>query len=130
MKNKLKISLIVIIILLIVLIASTIILNQTGVIKRIADNINKEEIKKEISYEVYKHVDGKTAILVIVEDTENGIDKVIYPNNEMELSCNGKTKIAFDYNTDITGKESLTFKAINTQDEEINEEENKPENQE
>ena len=38
----------------------------------------------------------------------------LYPENEMTLSCNGKTKVAFDYNTDITGKESLTFKAINT----------------
>ena len=33
--------------------------------------------------------------------------------------ANGKTKVAFDYNTDITGKESLTFKAINTIGEEI-----------
>ena len=119
MKNKLKISLIVIIILLLVLIVTTIVLNQTGVIKIIADNINKEEVKKEISCEVYEHVDGKTTILVIVEDTENGIDKITYPDNEMELSCNGKTKVAFDYHTDITGKDSLTFKAINTLGEEI-----------
>ncbi len=117
--KKLKLSLIIAIILLVVLIVSTIVLNQTGVIKRIADNIKKEEIKKEINCEVYSYVNGKTAILVIVEDTENGIDKIIYPENEMTLSCNGKTKVAFDYNTDITGKESLTFKAINTQGEEI-----------
>ena len=44
--KKLKISLIVIIVLLLILIVSTIVLNQTGVIKRIADNIKKEEIKK------------------------------------------------------------------------------------
>ena len=117
--KKLKLSLIIAIILLVVLTVSTIVLNQTGVIKRIADNIKKEEIKKEINCEVYSYVNGKTAILVIVEDTENGIDKIIYPENEMTLSCNGKTKVAFDYNTDITGKESLTFKAINTQGEEI-----------
>ncbi|MCI9287308.1 MAG: hypothetical protein HFJ57_04995 [Clostridia bacterium] len=117
--KKLKISLIVIIVLLLILIVSTIVLNQTGVIKRIADNINKEEIKKEITCQVYSHVDGKTAILVIVEDTENGIDKIVYPDNEMTLSCNGKTKVAFDYNTDITGKDSLTFTAINTKGEEI-----------
>ncbi len=117
--KKLKISLIVIIVLLLILIVSTIVLNQTGVIKRIVDNINKEEIKKEISCEVYEHVDGKTTILVVVEDTENGIDRVIYPENEMVLSCNGKNKVAFDYHTDITGKDSLTFTAINTKGEEI-----------
>lgn len=31
----------------------------------------------------------------------------------------GKTKVAFDYNTDITGKESLTFIMVNTLGEEI-----------
>ncbi len=118
MKNKKKITLIALILLFILAII-LLVLNQTGVINRIIENINKEEIKKEISYEVYKHVNGKTAMLVVAEDTENGIEKIIYPNNEMELYCNGKTKVAFDYNTDITGKESLTFKAINMLGEEI-----------
>ena len=117
--KKLKLSLIILIVLLVNLIVLTIVLDYTGVIRRIADNINKEEVKKEISYEVYSYVNGKTAILVIAEDTENGIDKIIYPENEMILSCNGKAKVAFDYNTDITGKDSLTFKAINMLGEEI-----------
>ncbi len=119
MQNKKKIILIIIIALLFVMSITLVVLKRTGVIDRIIDNNNKEEIVKQISYEVYKHVNGKTAMLVIAEDTENGIEKIIYPNNEMELYCNGKTKVAFDYNTDITGKESLTFKAINTKGEEI-----------
>lgn len=119
MKNKVKIALIVVIIVLICFIVATIILNQTGTIDKIIRNTAQEEIKKEISYEVYQLVNGKTAILVTVEDTENGIDKIVYPDNEMEVCCNGKTKVTFDYNTDITGKESLTFTAINTLGEEI-----------
>ena len=118
MKKNIKISLIVISIILI-LIISFFIINRTEIINRINQNREPEEIKKEISYEVYHHVDGDTKMLVIAEDTENGIEKIIYPNNEMELYCNGKTKVAFDYNTDITGVESLTFKAINTIGEEI-----------
>lgn len=119
MKNKKKIILIILIILLFLITLLLIVLNKTGIINRIIENINKEEIKKEISYEVYHHVNGNTKMLVIAEDTENGIEKIIYPDNEMELYANGKTKVAFDYNTDITGKESLTFKAINTLGEEI-----------
>lgn len=119
MKNKLKISLIIISIVLVILILGIIILNKTGAINRIINIANKEEIKKQISYEVYHHVNGNTKMLIVAEDSENGIDKIIYPNNEMELYCNGKTKVAFDYNTDITGKESLTFKAITTTGEEI-----------
>lgn len=119
MKNKLKINLIIISITLAILIFGIIILNKTGVINRIINIANKEEIKKEISYEVYHHVNGNTKMLVVAEDSENGIQKIIYPNNEMELYCNGKTKVAFDYNTDITGKESLTFKMVNTLGEEI-----------
>ena len=51
--KKLKLSLIIAIILLVVLTVSTIVLNQTGVIKRIADNIKKKKKKKEINCEVY-----------------------------------------------------------------------------
>ena len=119
MKNKKKLILIILATLLFILTLILIVLNQTGVIKRVIENNNKEEIKKEISYEVYHHVNGNTKMLVIAEDTENGIEKIIYPNNEMELYCNGKTKVAFDYNTDITGKESLTFKMVNTLGEKI-----------
>ncbi len=118
-KNKKKIILITLVILLFIIAITLLVLNQTGVINTIIENINKEEIKKEISYEVYKHVNGQTAMLLVAEDTENGIEKIIYPNNEMEIYCNGKTKVAFDYNTDITGKESLTFKLVNTLGEEI-----------
>lgn len=92
MKNKKKVILITLISLLFVLAITLLILNQTGVINKIIENINKEEIKKEISYEVYKHVNGQTAMLVVAEDTENGIQKIIYPNNEMELYCNRKNK--------------------------------------
>ena len=118
-KKKKKIILITLVIVLFIIAITLLVLNQTGVINTIIENINKEEIKKEISYEVYKHVNGQTAMLLVAEDTENGIEKIIYPNNEMELYCNGKTKVAFDYNTDITGKESLTFKLVNTLGEEI-----------
>ena len=119
MKNKKKLILIILATLLFILTLILIVLNQTGVIKRVIENNNKEEIKKEISYEVYHHVNGNTKMLVIAEDTENGIEKIIYPNNEMELYANGKNKVAFDYNTDITGKESLTFKMVNTLGEKI-----------
>ena len=119
MKNKKKIILITLITLLFIIAITLLVLNQTGVIKRVIENNNKEEIKKEISYEVYHHVNGNTKMLVIAEDTENGIEKIIYPNNEMELYANGKNKVAFDYNTDITGKESLIFKMVNTKGEEI-----------
>ena len=119
MKNKNKIILITLMSLLFIIAITIVILNKTGIINRINQNSKQEEIKKEISYEVYKHANGQTAMLVIAEDTENGIQKIIYPNNEMELYCNGKTKVAFDYNTDITGKESLTFIMVNTLGEEI-----------
>ncbi len=119
MKNKKKIILITLIVLLFIIVVTLTVLNQQGILNRINQNNKQEEIKKEISYEVYQHVNGKTAILLVAEDTENGIEKIIYPNNEMELYCNGKTKVAFDYNTDITGKESLTFKIVNTLGEEI-----------
>ena len=118
MKRNIKISLIVISIILI-LIISFFIINRTEIINRINQNKEQEEIKKEISYEVYHHVNGDTKMLVVAEDTENGIEKVIYPNNEMELYCNGKNKVAFDYHVNITNLESITFTAINTLGEEI-----------
>lgn len=92
MKNKKRIILVTLIALLFIISIILLILSQTGTIDRIINNINREEIKKEISYEVYKHVDGKAAMLVVAEDTENGIEKIIYPNNEMELYCNRKNK--------------------------------------
>ena len=116
MKRNTKISLIIFAIILIFL-AIFAVFYQTGIINKIAIGEQKAEVKKEISYEVYHHVDGNTKILVIVEDTENGIEKVIYPNNEMELYCDGKNKVAFDYHVDITDKESITFTAINTKGE-------------
>ena len=118
MKRNIKISLIVISIILI-LIISFFIINRTEIINRINQNKEQEEIKKEISYEVYHHVNGDTKMLVVAEDTENGIEKIIYPNNEMELYCNGKNKVAFDYHVNITNLESITFTAINTLGEEI-----------
>ena len=117
MKKRRKI--ITLIVSLFILVVTLLILNQTGVINKITNNINREEIKKEISYEVYHHVNGETKMLVVAEDTENGIEKVIYPNNEMELYCNGKNKVAFDYHVNITNLESITFTAINTLGEEI-----------
>ena len=91
MKRNIKISLIVISIILI-LIISFFIINRTEIINRINQNKEQEEIKKEISYEVYHHVNGDTKMLVVAEDTENGIEKIIYPNNEMELYCKRKNK--------------------------------------
>lgn len=114
MKRNLKISLIIISIVLIVAVLLLVILNKTGVIAEIVNRTQKEEIKKEISYEVYHHVNGLTKILVVAEDSENGLEKIVYPNNELEIDCKGKNKVAFDYETDITDIESITFTAINT----------------
>lgn len=119
MKNRKKIILIILIIILFIIAITLLVLNQTGVIKRIIENNNKEEIKKEISCQVYHYVNGLTKILVIAEDTENGIDKLIREDNGIIIECNGRKKAAYDYETDITGKESITFKAINTLGEEI-----------
>lgn len=92
MKNKKKTILVTLAIILFISAVTFLILNQIGIINRIIENNNKEEIKKEISYEVYKHVNGQTTMLIVAEDTENGIQKIIYPNNEMELYCNRKNK--------------------------------------
>ncbi len=90
-KNK-KRRILIIVLIIIILLITLVILNKTGAINRITKNTRQEEIKKEISYEVYQHVNGKTAILLVAEDTENGIEKIIYPNNEMELYCKRKNK--------------------------------------
>lgn len=119
MRNRNRINLITLIALLFVIAITLLVLQQTSVINKIIERNKQEKIKKEISYEVYHHVNGLTKILVIAEDTENGIEKLIRADNGLEIYCNGKKRVAYDYETDITGKESITFKALNTLGEEI-----------
>lgn len=120
MKQKNKIILISIIILIgILLLASVFAMQKSGLIEKIGQVFQKEEIKKEIRYKIYSCVNGKIKMLIEVEDSENGIEKVQYPNREMEIQCYGKNKVGIDYEIDVTEDKNYTFLATNTLGETI-----------
>lgn len=63
------------------------------------------------TYEVKKVENNNVQVLIIFEST-TGIEKITYPENKNELTCNGKNKVAIDYNS-IDGKTD-EFKVLET----------------
>lgn len=81
---------------------------------------NKEEVIKDITFEVYSNENNILKILVIAKDTENGINKLEYiseKGEEKEINGQGKSKVALDYEVKENG--NYIFKAINGKGEEI-----------
>lgn len=115
MKNKKIILVLISIIVFIVLVT----IYKTGAIQRIINIARREEIKKEITYVVYEYKDNNLKMLVSAEDSENGIETLVYPNNELQINCNGKKKVSIDYELDTTEDKGYTFLATTTAGENI-----------
>lgn len=109
----------IIILIISIIILLPIIINITKITSRIINNNKTEEIKKEIIYNSCYQENNNVKMIIIAEDTENGLEKFIYPNNELIIECNGRNKIAIDYEFNISNTNELTFIAINTMGEKI-----------
>lgn len=80
---------------------------------------NKEEVQ-DITFEMYSNENNILKMIVTAQDTENGIDKVIYTtenNEKKEIKCYGKNKVSMDY--EITKDGEYEIKAVNKIGEEI-----------
>ena len=112
MKNK-YIKFWIVLILIVILVAILIyILPKRGILKNTI-NLNKQEIIKDISFDVYSNENDKIIVLVTVEDSENKIKQLTYKENGKEKTINTylKEKVSIDYQ--ITSNGEYTFKAIN-----------------
>ncbi len=101
--RKLKIkrkTLIYIIILSFLLILSIVTFMPNGLINIIRNAIEKEDAYS-FSYKI-TYYDANTEIYKILITITNpeGIDSIEYPNGEQILNCNGKKKVAIDYDTE------------------------------
>lgn len=86
----------------------------------IITNREREEVIKDITFEVYSNENNILKILVIAKDTENGIDKLIYlseQGEEKEIIGQGKSRVALDFEVKENG--NYEFKMINAIGEEI-----------
>ncbi len=93
--NK-RVYLIIVIILVVLLIS---LLSYRGIVNRIRENYNKEEIK-EFDYRTYS-VSGRIGTTLVTIINEKGLEKVTYlelnEKKPIEVYPKGKTQLAFDY---------------------------------
>lgn len=97
-------------------------------LKNSSKEYKKEEIIKDIKFEVYSNQNNKIKVLVTAQDTENGIERMLYTNKgtQTEIRGQGKKKIAVDYEVTedgnyqfivINGKGERLEKTLNVNDE-------------
>lgn len=118
MKNK-KIFYKLILLIIIVLITIFVVFNHEQINNIFIDK-KKEEINKNITFQVYSNENDILKILVTAKDIENGINKLIYLTEEgqqKEINCYGKTQVTVDYFVKQNGE--YEFKIINQNNQEI-----------
>lgn len=73
------------------------------------NNIEKQNMR-DITFEPYSN-ENNLKILVTAEDTESSIEKLKYfeDGKEKQINCNGKTKIAIDYEVSSDGEYKFSF---------------------
>ena len=77
--------------------------------------IEKEDSNIEFSYEIISKDEKNAKVLIKITDEKNGIDQVVYPNEDI-LFCRGKKVVSIDYVVEI-GVE-YKFKIISKNGEE------------
>lgn len=110
LKKKQKILLALLIILISILIISISFVGINQIVRGIIET-KKEEIK-EITYKIYK-VDGNKGTALITFGSKEGISTVSYKNSndeEMIINCNGKNKVAIDYEMEDGKKYEFNIK--------------------
>ncbi len=100
------------------LIISSIIFSIEPIRKSIITLLRKEEIIKNIGYEVYSNENNKIRILLKFTDTENGIEEIRLPDGD-KLIANGQNEIGLDYIIESDGE--YTFISKSTTGEEMTE---------
>lgn len=82
-------------------------------------HMNKKDIIKDISFDIYSYDEGIMKVLVVAEDTENKINQLKYviDGKERILNANLKEKVAIDY--EIVQDGEYVFKFINGANEEV-----------
>lgn len=80
--------------------------------------LRQEEAKLEISHTVTSADSEYVYILIVAQDLENGIKKVITPDG-LEINASGKQRIGIDYK--VEPEKSYIFKAVNGKGEEFEE---------
>lgn len=112
MKKSKKIFLIAMM-AIIVLIILILFIPKYGLINNILKVLQNQQTQ-DIKFQVYSNQDNILKILVTVQDTEYGINKLSYINKDgekVENSCYNKKEVSIDYEIDIDGE--YTFKATN-----------------
>lgn len=111
---------IVLLIILAILIISIIIFKRYEIMNKISTITNRQQVIQDITFNVYSNENDILKIMVTAEDTENGIDKLLYMSKDgkqEEIAGQGKDKVAIDY--EITEDGDYEFKAINKLGQEI-----------
>lgn len=110
--NNKKIIIPLIAFIITILLVTVLIFNKDK-IEKVVKNILKIEVN-EFTYSLYSNENDIWRVIVEIAN-EEGINEIIYPNNERILYCNGKEKIAIDYI--IRKDEEYTFTSKNTKGE-------------
>lgn len=58
-------------------------------LKNSSKEYKKEEIIKDIKFEVYSNQNNKIKVLVTAQDTENGIERMLYTNKGTQTEIRG-----------------------------------------
>lgn len=118
MKDKKHIKYAIIILIILLVIPLIAYLKRTELL-RIFINKDKQEVIKDITFDIYSYENDIMKVLVTAEDTENKIKKLSYIVNGEEkiLNTNSKEKVAIDYEIQKDGE--YTFTATNGLDEQI-----------
>ena len=111
--------LLIVILFFVVILSMCFLMIKEVVSRNINEKIKKNETIRDISFEPYSN-SNNLIILVTIEDTEYGINTISYRNKnnkEINISCNGKKKIVFDY--EIANDGEYNFIAYNCNGEKI-----------
>ena len=109
------------IILMFILLISIVIIylyNNTEILNKILGKETRQAVTEQnIEYKIYKYANNEGKMLIKFQDSENGIERIEYPNNENTLTCNGKNVVAVEY--PIVKDSNYEFKMYTTKGEEV-----------
>ena len=121
MKKKQRGITLIVLIVLILLCILLILVDDRNKIISIIDKKKMNEDIDGINYKIYHSNEGNIKMLITFQDKDNGINKIIYPNEEKIVMANNKKKVSIDYNIHHTAnnEERYEFKLINSYNEEV-----------
>lgn len=108
---KRKLIIISIFSVIVIIISIFIIANKKELQKLNKIFVNKEKLEDDTSMIIKRHSSkGNDVSITVIFKNPSGISKILYPNQSMEINCNGKEKIAIDYT--INKQDTYTFDII------------------